>query len=439
MLSDLLWAFLLLFFIVYGIKRPYIALSGVVFVDILKPQVLSFSFLAGKPISLIMTLVLLTSMFINIKQLSIPKKLWPVILICIFMVWITITTYHAYFQLYAWHKYNFVIKAILFSLFIPFVINSRIKFDTFIAILICSISYFTIALGMTTAIGGGGYGNTLFNANTSNTGMTESSTMAMVAVMNIPLIIYITNHSIFKDEINFTAFFSKLLIFASIMSVIGTFARTGLIGLFVYGGLQLKRSKKKIRYMSIAMLIFAIAVPFAPQSWLDRMSTINSASDDSSAFGRIVVWKWTLDFVKDNPIYGGGFNAHIANAGQLEQYIDTGMEISHTQTGKAFHNIYFEVWGEHGYPGLLIFLWLIWYVFKTTSTYMKRKKHPVSPHWITHASTAIHDALLIYCVCGLFIGVAYYPWLYYFVALTASLAHISINDNPKDKKKAVRS
>jgi putative inorganic carbon (HCO3(-)) transporter len=430
MFSDILWTFIIILFIILGIRRPYIALSGVVFVDILKPQTLSFSFLAGKPVSLIMTAILLISICLNYKEVQRPKKLFPIFLIMLFMIWTTITTYKAEFQAAAWFKHDYVFKTILFSLFIPFILNSRIKLDTFIAILVCSISFYTVALGMTTVAGGGGYGKALFHANTSNTGMTESSTMAMVAVINIPFIIYLANYSVFKEKISHINLTSKLLIFSSAMSVVGTAARTGLIGLFALVALRIGRSKYKLRFVLLILVTFMLALPFAPQNWLDRMSTIKSASGDSSAYGRIVVWRWTIDYVSDRPIFGGGFQSYLANAGQLNKYIMEETSISHTQTGKAFHNIYFEVLGEHGYVGLIQYLLMIWLVFKFTSR-LKKKGHQSSDAWIGQASVALQDALIIYCVCGMFIGVAYYPWLYYFLALSVCLFHI---DNQRGKE-----
>lgn len=419
MISDILWTFILIVFAFTGLKRPYIALSGVIFVDILKPQSLSFSFLAGKPVSFAMTLILLFSMILNFNQISKPKSLAPIFLLIVFLCWITITTFNAEFQ-FAWIKFNYVFKTILFSLFIPFILNSRIKIDTFIAILVSSISFYTIALGMTTLAGGGGYGKVLFHMNTSNTGMAESSTMAMVAVLNIPLIIYLSQSSVFKHRIKYLPVTSKLLIFASLLSVVGTAARTGLVGLLAYAGLIISRTKHKFRFASALILAVAIFIPFAPQQWLNRMETITSAEKDSSAYGRIVVWKWTIDYVNSRPIFGGGFLSHMANAGQLYKYIDEDINISHTQTGKAYHNIFFEVLGEQGYVGLFIYLSIVWYTYKNTAK-LKKLNTPLDAEWLTSAATAIQDALILYCICGMFIGVAYYPWVFYFFTLTISM------------------
>ena len=305
------------------------------------------------------------------------------------MIWVTITTYKSEFPIYSWYKHDYVIKTILFSLFIPFIIDTRVKFDTFIAILICSISFYTIALGMKSAVGGGGYGQVLIQTRSTNAGMSESSTMSMVAVLNISFIVYVAKYSVFHERVKFLNVTSKLLIFASLMSILGTFARTGLVGLFTWLGLQLQRSKHKSRFLLLIIITIVIALPFVPSTWLERMASITNPTEESSAYGRIVVWKWTLDYAAENPILGGGFNAFLANAGQLDKYIDEDMYVGATKSGKATHNIFMQVLSEHGYVGLLIFLLIILHAYLITR---KLQKSQNTENWIKYASIAIKDS-----------------------------------------------
>lgn len=427
MLSDILWVLIILLFALPGLKYPYIALCGVAFIDIVKPQTLSYSFLAGKPIALIITLVFLFSLVVNRKQLSIPRKKLSTVLLIFFMAWITLATYNAEFKVIAWLKYDYVIKYLFFSLFIPFVLNTRARVDTFIAVMVCSISFFTVILALKSVVGGAGYEQQYIFSTASNTGMTESSTLSMLAVFNLPFIVYITKYSVFKDKIPFIMPGAYFLGLTSLLSVIGSYARTGLVGIFVWLVMLLKQSKKKFKYIFVVIACIVISLPFVPDEWVDRMSTITTASTDSSAYGRIVVWRWTIDYVNERPILGGGFHSYLANAGQLDVYIeDEDMAISNADTGKAFHNIYFEVLGELGYVGLFIYLWIIYLVFSMNNVLQKDEK---SLNWVVPLANAQKQALLIYCACGMFIGVAYYPWLFYLLGVVVSLDHINALNN----------
>jgi len=430
MASDLLWVLIVLLFAVPGLKFPYLALCGVIFVDIVRPQTLSYSFLAGKPLSLFILLIFFTSLLINWKQLSIPRNKKSTIALIFFMGWITLATYHAEFQSVAWVKYDYVIKFLLLPLFIPFVLNSRVKIDTFIAVMVCSVSFFTMILGMKFITGGHGYEQSFIYSTAENTGMTESSTMAMLAVMNLPFIIYLLRYSIFKDKIPFFKPASYFLGFTCILSAIGSYARTGLLGLFIWVVLLLKQSQKKFKYSLIIFICALLFIPFAPPDWVERMNSTKSTSTDTSALGRIVVWKWTIDYVSERPLMGGGFQSFLANAGELNSYVDEDIGIEINQP-VAFHNIYFEVLGELGYVGLFIYLWIIYLAFSVNPVLLNTNK---SENWMNAQVSARKQALLLYCVCGSFIGVAYYPWLFYLLGLAISLDNVcSAKDDDQDK------
>jgi putative inorganic carbon (HCO3(-)) transporter len=414
---------MLLVFAFIGFRHTYIALCGVVFVDLLKPQLLSHSFLSNQPLSLIITLLFFTSIIFNFKQLSKPEKLGPSLVLVLFMVWITISTQLAEFQYAAWIKYDYVIKTMLLSLFIPFVINTRVKIDTFIATVMCCISYYSLTVGIKTLFTGGGYYNQFFSSSI-NVSMSESSTLSMISTMNILLIVYLYRYSVFKAKtpiLRWGAYFISTL---SFLAVIGTYARTGLIGLFMLAALYLKNSKKKIRILLISTICIGLLFPLLPEPWLDRMDTISNASEESSAYGRIVVWKWTIDYANDNPIFGGGFQSYFANAGQLDKYVTSDIQISRTLTGKAYHNIFFEVLGEQGYGGLFIYLFIIYMIFMMNRKVMKKSN---TNNWEYQLATVITNFVIIYCVCGMFIGVAFYPWIFYMLGLSVSLHSIRPN------------
>jgi probable O-glycosylation ligase (exosortase A-associated) len=432
-LSDILFSSLIVLFIIFGLTRPHVALCCVIWVDTLKPQSLSFSFLAGKPLSLIVTLAFFISLFINVKKISRPKTFLPSALILVFMGWVTLTTYYAEFPIYAWVKYDYVIKTLVFSFFIPFVINSRVKLEFFIIVMVSAITFYILIGGIRTALGGGGYGYGLVQTSEVNSGISETSTLSMVGVFYLSFIIYLYRYSLFTPRIYLSKALLSFLSISSVLTVIGTYARTGLVGLLTLFMLYVVKSKYKIKAFLFVLTVAALGYFFAPPAWLDRMNTIQNANQEGSALGRIVVWRWTIDYSMENPVLGGGFDSYLANGGVLHHYVgeDDG-EFGYREKAKAFHNIFFEVLGEQGYVGLAIFSLIIiscWHMNKRTM------KSDSENDWKTAMSITINNALIIYCTCGMFIGVAYSPWLYYFYGLTTSLYGISHVSKPKELKR----
>ncbi len=425
MLSDLLWVFIIGLFVLFGFSRPFIALSGVLFVDILRPQDLSFNFLANKPIALFVTLFFFMSLIINWKKWNIPSfKTHPILLVS-FIVWITLTTMQAEFPASAWYKHDYAYKTILFALFVPFVLKEKAQYEFAISIIIFAAAFYFITAGMTTVFETTYYGRRLIHTRVGDTMMTESSTLAMTAVMILPLIYFLIKEISFAKKIPFLKTLMWLTCFAALMTIIGSHARTGVVGLGILGLIVIYKSKHKLK-LSLAVLIIGIfSLSFASSSWKDRMLTITESQTESSALGRIVVWRWTLDYVADRPVFGGGFMSYQANAGQLREFNDDGPEIDYKESsGKAFHNIYIEVLGEHGYVGLFIFLLILYHTWNQNNFVYKNS----SSDWFKLAAKSNNISLLVFCSCGMFIGVAFSPWAYLFFGFATALKQIHLKE-----------
>ncbi|NTS78290.1 putative O-glycosylation ligase, exosortase A system-associated [Catenovulum sp. SM1970] len=425
MITDLFLASIMCIFFFYGWTRPHVALSAVIWVDTLKPQTTSFSFLAGKPLSLIFTLFFFTVLFLNLKKVKIPKSKNYIFLILFFMFWITLATVHAEYQVVAWLKYDVVIKTLLFTFFIPFVVSTRQHLELFISVLIISFGLFITMAGVKSAMGGGGYGVSLIGLGGFMYG--EGSTLATLAICVLPLIHFMLKYSTLIKERPRFKYVLYFYIFCCLMVLIGTQARTGLVALGVYVILLLVQSKQKFKTLLIILIVPLLIKPFVTDDWLNRMNTIDEgATTEKSALGRIVVWRWTFDYVADKPFLGGGFFSYNANAGILHLY-QQGEEIEIRQKGaKAFHNIYIEVLGETGYVGLAIFMCIIFQSLlanRSTINYHKKNKTKNS-EWAIPFSRNISQSLIIYCAGGMFIGVAFYPWMYYLHALSVAMKHI---------------
>lgn len=408
-MTDIFVLFFLFFFFIFGITRPYIAFSGYIWVDVLGPHKISYGILAGKPLSLIMALFCFMSFVINVKKLRKPVGAMIPLLLILFSLWITYTTNNAYFQGPAWFKWDFAIKTIIMSFFLYFVINTKEQLEFCLITFISSISYYVIQSGIKSFLGGGGYGRVLIST-ANNSGLTESSTLAMVSVILISLLIFLNKHTLLLTKFKDNKIFWRASILVSLMSVIGTQARTGLVSLLVFIGIYVIKSQNKIRNSFLVILVSIITLSFfASDTWMQRMDTMNDIETDTSAMGRVAVWKWTWAFVKENP-NGGGFHSYLANAGEL--YAGS--------SAKAFHSIYFETLGEHGYIGLLLFLMLIFFTWMSNSSISKYKIDP----WISDLAMTFNHCLLIFCVGGAFIGVAFQPIIYYFIAFSVSLKKI---------------
>ncbi|HYZ22787.1 MAG TPA: putative O-glycosylation ligase, exosortase A system-associated [Rhodopila sp.] len=422
MIRSLLLTFGYLSFFAAGFNAPFALTLGYVWVDGANPQALSYGsgLLPMLPISMIIGACAIGFYVLMDRRYPPPFNL-GIGIIVLFAVWATIVTCFAEVPAQAWIKWNVAIKTLLFSAFLPFVIRSRIQIEAFLLIFVLSTAVFFMPVGAKTMISGGGYGRTLAVVS-ENTGLAEGATLATVSLLLLPVMAWLTSHSLLLAPRSPRKLGFAVLGLLAVAASIGTYERTALIGLGTVGTMMWLRSRRKLLSGFVMLLILAGIVATASSSWVERISTVKSYDQESSALGRILVWRWTMDYVAQHPL-GGGFNVFYIN----HIIFPDGQEVF----GKAFHSIYFEVLGELGIPGILMFGGLLlWTLFGLQRVAKQTRERP-GLGWIRDLAYALQAALLTLMTCGMFIGIAFQPFIYYIVAVSISLmAYVQRTEQP---------
>jgi probable O-glycosylation ligase (exosortase A-associated) len=407
-------------FLCGGLVAPFVIGLGYVWVDTFSPQRIAYSILNEIPVSAIMAAAAVGA-YLLIDRKAPPRPGVILVLILAMAGWVTYTSETVLVAPeFGWAKWDWAIKTICFAAFMPFLFRSRVQIEAFLQVYIFSAAIQIVPYGIKTILSGGSYHANL-GLLSGNSGLAEGSTLATVAAMGVPIVLWLRRYTIILPHIKLVKWMYLGLAVAAVSASIGTFERTGLVALMVVAvGLWLQ-SKHKIRYAIYGGIVAAIAalVVIRPDSeWLERMSTITHYKQDSSAEGRILVWKWTLNFVKTHP-FGGGFNAYVVDTIEFPASDDAPAYVVH---GKAFHSMYFEMLGEHGYPGLGLFLTLLVATFLTlVRVALKCRKLPEMA-WCRDLAIAFMIGEVVLAVCGAFIGIAFQPEVYYVFAMTAMLA-----------------
>lgn len=408
-----------------GFSAAFAAALGFVWVDVVKPQQLAYSIISGWPLSMVAALVMLTQYGFNDRKA--PPRFGIILgLLVFFALWITFTTSMSSIPDRAWQKWDWAFKVLIFTILIPFIFRSRVQIEAFILVLIFSAATIFCSAGVKTLLGGGGYG-VLAVMGGGNSGLAEGSTLAVVCSMLIPLIVYVMRHNIlFPKNLLTTCFFLGIIVTA-VATVIGTSARTGIVVLAALGFLMLLKSPNK-HWWLVALAIGAIAylnIDLSTTTWGERMSTIESYDQDSSALGRIKVWEWTLDYVSHHPL-GGGFDAYMHNRIMLVSEDGTITYYPEWQrAGKAFHSIYFEVLGEQGIPGFLAYIAMITICMVKLRALKKKWKSYPKMAWMVALSDALITTIFVFLAGGAFVGVAYQPFIFYMIGLVIALDQYS--------------
>jgi probable O-glycosylation ligase (exosortase A-associated) len=416
-------------FLAAGVRRPFLFVLAYAYIDVVAPQKVTWGFLAHVPVSLIAFICAVTAWAVAENKDGIRFSPRQFVLLML-LVYCGLTTRSADFPEEAFEKWGWVWKALVFAMFLPLTLRTRLRIEAFALFMVLSVGVIVIGGGIKTLAGGGGYGELKLLVN-DNQGLYEGSIISTVAVCVMPLALWLARHGTIFRPSWLVWLFAMGICFACLLMPVGTQARTGLVCAAVLGMLMLRASKKRFTYIAVIAALGLVAVPLLPQSFTERMSTIGNHQSDQSASTRVAVWKWTIEFAKTHP-FGGGFNAYLQNAVSYDTVKaekagdnNTAIETERiVEKGRAYHSSYFEMLGEQGYPGLG--LWLLLHLMGVVHMELIRRRFAKDPPaeltWVTPLADALQQAQIVYLFGGAFVGIAFQPFCYMLVGLQCGLS-----------------
>lgn len=414
-------------FIAVGFRRPFVWVLAYCYIDILAPQKIGWAITSALPISLIAFCAAFAGWLLTDSKKG-ARLAFRQVLLGLLLVYCFWTTQTADFPLMAQEKWDWVWKALVFAIFLPLTLTTRLRLEGAALIMVLTVGAIIISAGMKTATGGGGYASLYFFVN-DNSGLYESSTLATVAIAIIPLIVWFTRHgTVFPPDWR-VKLFGYALIFACLLIPVGTEARTGLLCAAVLAVIALRDVKRRMTVLVTGAALGLMALPFLPQSYYQRMATIGSHEQDQSASTRVAVWQWTLDYAAENP-FGGGFDAYRGNTFTYKLPVvvqrgnTTAVEYREVEDkARAYHSAIFEMLGEQGWPGLILWLWIhalgLWQMERIRRRWRTRTGE--DEQWQAPFASALQVAQAIYLVGSVFQGIAYQPFVLMLIGLQIGL------------------
>ena len=425
-MRDLVFVAFLLALIGAGLRRPFLLVLTYVYIDIVSPQRLTYILLNSVPISLIaVALAVLSWALVDDKRDTrvAPRQ----ILILLLLLYCYITTRSADFPIEAAEKWDWVWKALAFAAFLPLTLRTRLRIEALLFFMIASASSIIIVGGIKTLFSGGGYGERNLMVS-NNSGLYEGSTISTVAVAIIPIILWFARFGTIVKPDWKVKIFCAALIFACMLIPVGTSTRTGLLCIVLVAVLLLRETKRKVLYLCMLAAIGAAAVPLLPSAFTDRMSTIKTYKADESAATRLAVWAWTWDYAKTHP-FGGGFEMYRQNhiRYDTEKVEGSGGNVTVDRQltidkARAFHSAYFEMLGEQGWPGLILWLTInLLGLLRMEIIRQRYRKADEADAWVAPLAGALQSAHLVYLLGAAFIAIAFQPFVYMLIGAQIGL------------------
>lgn len=322
------------------------------------------------------------------------------------------------------------IKGMALALAAPYFLTSRERIHAALIVIVAGLGLHGVIDGAKVLASGGGHNiRGILGASLS-----DNNLMALGMVMLLPLWLYLAKYST-----NRWVKWGYLGGFAlCILAVLGSNSRGGFLALSILGLWYWLTSPRKLVSAIFVAIVAAGVVHFAPDRWFDRIATIKEAGEDQSFLGRVAAWKVSVNIANDHPLFGGGFDStQVTAIWEKYKYTPNFIDIAiPADMGfKAAHSNYFQVMGDLGYIGLLLFLALM------ASAYITRwqindlvKRTSSSNTWASDLSTAITLSLVAYMAGGAGVSLGYFELVYLQIVMLTIVRQMLLRQVEQDKE-----
>ncbi|CAM3879547.1 putative O-glycosylation ligase, exosortase A system-associated [Rheinheimera salexigens] len=418
-MRDLLLVLFLFVAIFYSFKRPFIGIAAWAWIALIAPANWAFGFSNDFRLNLTIVVVTVLSylfMHKNKKLAFNGLSFW----ILLFAFWTLLSSLNAVNSPYAVDYWYQFIKVLLFYLFITLIVTKKLHLDTLIWAIVLAISSYAAMEAVKVVLSGGSH-----MVRGRSGALLDRNDFAVAVNMCLPLILYL----IFATKHHYLKLGLWGLFFGNIIAIVGTGSRGGFIGLSILAIAIWWKSKRKLLWLILTLLILPSAYQFTPEEWRERQNTIQTAStEDASFIGRLWAWKISVMLARDNPMLGGGFGS-VSQPIVWYSYAPYTPDFGPIKTPlpppnmrpKAAHNIYFQVLGDHGYVGLFIYLMMFTSIFWINRRNGKLAIKHNQP-WCKNLSDAIALSMVGYCVTGNNVSLAYFDLLYVMGGIVAVIS-----------------
>jgi len=323
------------------LKYPWIGVLVYAWVSIFNPHKWTYGFANDFPLAMLAGVVTVAGMFVKWKEARLPINTITVLLMLL-PFWMTVTLMFALEPDDAYVRWTEVMKVFLFTLITASLLHSRKQLEALLWVLVLSIGFYGVKGGIFTFAVEGAH-RVYGPPGTSY--ISDNNAISVALVMTIPLMQYLASTAASK-WIKWGMYGAMLL---SGVAVLGSQSRGAFLAIGAMIVFMLVKSERKLLLALALVILVPLVVGFMPDTWISRMETIRTY-EDQSAQGRLNTWTMAFNLANDRPLVGGGFEPYSPRV--FAKYAPDPRDIH------SAHSIYFQMLGEHGYVGFVLFLGL---------------------------------------------------------------------------------
>jgi probable O-glycosylation ligase (exosortase A-associated) len=376
----------------FTLRYPFVGVLIWEWFAMMAPHQGAYGFSRSLPLNLVIAITTIGSWLASKEPKRIPSNSITILFI-VFLIWMTFNSFFAYSPSWSWPFWDRTWRVFALGFMIAAMATNRVRIEAIIWVAVISLLYFGVKGGLFTLLTGGSY--KVFGPD--STIISDNNQLALALLMCLPLVEYLRSTTPSK----LLSWTLVACIILTVIAVLGSYSRGAYIALGAIALVYLMYTKKRFTYLAAICLVIVPALFFMPESFYDRLGTlnsVNSVSEDSSFHGRWVAWQVAIRYATDHFPFGAGFYGPQLE-GVFNRYFPH-------ETAHAAHSIYFQVLGEHGYIGFLIYLAIIFVALRYCSRIARNRSGEVE--WSPRLARAIQVSLIGFFVGGAALSMAYY-------------------------------
>ncbi len=399
------------------LRWPWVGILVFTWLSLMNPHRLAYGIATNFPFALIVALTTLSAMLFS-KEIK--KIIWAretKLLLCL-ILWMCLTTMYAMYPDLARTQLDKVLKIQLMVFVALMLMRSFDRIEALVWVAAASIGFYGMKGGIFTILRGGAFRV----QGPPGTFIGGNNEIGLALAMTVPLLYFMRTRCANPLLKAFMTAWVVLTAFAAI----GTQSRGALLGMAAMSAFVWINSRNKI-FTAIVLGLTAYSIAnFMPQSWYDRMGTIETHDEDKSAQGRINAW-WTSWHVANDRFLGGGFECF--------QPLTFEIYAPDPDNVHDVHSVIFEMLGEHGFVGLGIFMLLGVSSWLSAGWTARKAKRMPGILWVSDMMRMVQCSLIAYAIAGLFLGLSYFDYYYtliVFIVASAWLVKQRLNNQPDE-------
>lgn len=409
-MRDLLVTALVVVALFLTLKHPHYGIYLWGWLSYMNPHKQAWGFAQTMPFAAMAAAVTLAAYLFSKEPKRVP---WSpeVVLLILFFIWVSITTVFAFYPSLAWQQWDKVWKIQLMTLVTAMLLINRERITGFVWIIALSLGYYGIKGGIFTIVHGGAFRV----QGPLGTFIGGNNEMALALIMTVPLIRFLH----LQEQRRWLKWGLAGAMVLTAVAAIGSQSRGALVAIAAMSFFLWLKSRQKVAMAVYIILAVGLIHAIMPQEWYDRMYSIKTYQEDASALGRINAWHTAFNVAKDR-ITGGGFE--MFQAPTFARYAPEPARVHDV------HSIYFEVMGEHGFIGFLLWLLIGLFAWRTGSKTIKACKKDPNRKWAADLAAMVQVSLVGYAAGGAFLGLAYFDLYYHLVIVLVLTYKIAVQN-----------